>query len=216
MSDRTGPLTSFAWRWCLASGLGGAVAGWLEGSGWQFSATLLLLGFTVGLAQSLCRVGFRSPVGFPQVVGSHPRLGWRWAVITGIGWILTGWVRLGMQPGLTLVIEALSQGFGFEVLWLNLVQEGVQGLGLSLLQWGFYLRQWPVPFLGWVGVNLLAGSLRGGISAYACGLLCAGSALGSGGSTAVVYGLGWLAYGGITGFWLARWVWRDPSGQASD
>ncbi|MCJ2543368.1 hypothetical protein [Thermostichus vulcanus] len=92
MSIRTGPLTSFSWRWCLASGLGGAVAGWLEGSGWQFSATLLLLGFTVGLAQNLCWVGFRSPVGLPQVVGSHPRLGWRWLVITGMDWIVTGWV----------------------------------------------------------------------------------------------------------------------------
>ncbi|MCF2971423.1 hypothetical protein L1047_09480 [Synechococcus sp. Nb3U1] len=205
---QTGCLANFSWRWCLASGLGGAVAGWLEGSGWQFSATLLLLGFSVGLAQSLGLAGFR----LPQVMGSCRTFGWGWVAVTGLAWILAGWVRLGMQPGLTLLIEGLNPLFSFAgVVWLNFVNEAAQGLGLSLLQWGLYLRRFPLPILSWVGVNLLAGALRGGISAYACELLCAGPALGSSGSTAVVYGLGWLAYGGVTGFWLARWVSGDPS-----
>ncbi len=221
MPSRTGLRASFSWRWCLASGLGGAVAGWLEGSGWQFSATLLLLGFSVGLSQSLCLAGFYPTVGLPPAVGSRRPWGWEWIAITGMGWILTGWVRLGMQPGLTLLVEGLNQvlllhnanATGFEVIWLNLVHEAVQGWGLSLLQWGLYLRRFPVPILGWVGINLLAGAFRGGISAFACGVLCAplASALGSGWSTAVVYGLGWLVYGGVTGFWLARFALGRPS-----
>lgn len=188
--------TDAVWLWAGSAAIGGVLTGVLEGTLFQFLATLVLSGFLVGAAQWLI---------FRQLIG-----GWLWIAASGVGWFV-GYTLIGIwfNDLINPLVEALTQIGLWEVFWLNavnsLIGAGVMA-GLQLLLIGDRLNH---PGL-WVLVGGVAGAASGAAGATTCYAVC--DALGSTGilglATGVSYGAAWLAYGVVSG-WGLKLLWDD-------
>jgi hypothetical protein len=166
--------------WALASGIAGALTGYLEGAFFQFLATIVLTGAFLGIAQWLVlRV-------------THGASFW-WMPVTFIGWLLG--IALTIFTPLGGVITSMTDtltGLGlWEVFWLNTLNGLVTVTVMAVAQWAV-LRRW---FAG-AGWWILAGAVGG----LAQGMV--GASFGEF-HAAMSYGAGWLAYGVVTGLALA-------------
>ncbi|HSM80887.1 MAG TPA: hypothetical protein VLS96_04335 [Nodosilinea sp.] len=185
----------FLGLWVGANLVGGFVIGLLESNGLQFMATLVLTGAVVGTAQWLVL---------------KPQGGFRWwPLASALGWIVSTLAVASLGGVYQPVANLLWQTFGlWEVFWLNLVRAPLAVVGMALAQgWllqrhGRFAAGQAAPTLwGWLGVSVLGAALQGAVSATLCALLCAvlPSLL-----VGLVNGLGWAAYGLVTGIWLIR------------
>ena len=185
----------FLGLWVGANLVGGFVIGLLENNGLQFVATLALTGAVVGTAQW-------------SVLKS--RGGWRWwPLASALGWIVSTLAVAGLGGVYQPVAALLWQTFGlWEVFWLNLVREPLAVAGMALAQGWLWQRrdrflsgQAAPTAWGWLGVSLLGAALQGAVSAALCAALCPilPRLL-----VGLVNGLGWAAYGLVTGMWLVR------------
>lgn len=175
--------TRFLLLWTVATALGGAVTGFLEGAGLQFFATLFLSGLLVGGAQALL---IRRYTSAPL-----------WVVVSSIGWLL------GMQLAFILptgeLATTLTAQLGlWETFWLSGLNTPLW-LAPVLVGQAWLLRKHIAPVL-WIGVGLLAAIAHGLVSATSCYVAC--DALGDPLATAVVYASGWAVTGLATGVLL--------------
>lgn len=184
----------FLTAWVLANFLGGFFAGFLENNGLQFMATSILTGAIVGSLQWFVL---------------RPMGGFRWwPLASALGWIVSASLKSLMQGIYTPVADALWRTFGlWEVFWLVVV------IG-PLMIWGMAIAQMLIlshrtgrsvfaqgnrQVWGWLAVSLLGSAAIGGVSAALCAAFCQSLP-----QTLVglVQGLGWAAYGLVTGLWL--------------
>jgi len=185
------PSAWFPLWWTLANGLGGAAIGVLEAGQFQFMATLVLTGVVLGVIQGWMLRRFVSS-----------RL---WLLVSSVGWLLGIFLMLSLSSIADALVRLLGQIGGWEVLWLNVLNQPITLTIFSLCQW-IVLRQRAHRAAQWVPVSVLAGVVEGAIGAAVCAAVCQTIATRLNGetATAVSYGLGWAGYGVVTGFWLAR------------
>lgn len=135
-----------------------------------------------------------------------------WPVTSAVGWIasiLT--VSLG-QDFYGPVVDALWDQFGlWEVFWLNLVRAPLWVLGMATAQSLILSRQLRVKGM-WLIASLLGAALQGMVSAALCASI--GQTLPST-LVGTVDGLGWAAYGIITGIVLVLLAKSSFLGQGS-
>lgn len=184
--------------WIITSIAGGALAGYLENRGFQFSATLILQGFLVGSAQW--------PVLRWVMQPGLARAGW-WILLTG-GGMLAGWLLWIQRPA---PVQAwpiwLHDHVGmWEVFWLNSLSLGfIMGL-TSLVQWLWLRRQQRASL--WIPLSILGGLGMGATSAlvaYAITFSALQQLLHPTLHAAVNMGAGWGVYALITGWhWVRR------------
>lgn len=167
--------------WVVAVTIAGAIVGLLEGSFFQFGATLIFTGLILGIGQWLVlrRVG----------------MSWHWMVATASGWVFGTFVTMAIPIG--GIANSLAQNVGmWEVFWLNLIQMPFWVLLLAIGQW-WLLRNYKNAWL-WILFTLIGGMVQGGISSIAASWDVFSGAI----NTAFIYGLGWFAYGIITAIGL--------------
>lgn len=183
--------------WALANGLGGAIAGFLEARHFQFLATLVLTGPILGICQWLV---LRRYLG---------KVRW-WPIATTLGWLLAMPIRIGARDILNPIINYLyTVGGLWEVFWLNVVNTPVTLAVLALVQW-LVLRPRGLNAGWWVLASAVGGILNGAIGATTCAKVCSMLAVGVG--LGISQGLGWLAYGVVTGVVLICFSARHPAG----
>lgn len=180
--------------WVLANLVGGFFVGFLENNGPQFIATLILTGAMVGTVQWFVL---------------RPMGGFRWwPLASTLGWIVSTLLQSLMQGIYNPVADALWRTFGlWEVFWLLVVTGPLMIWGMAIAQMLILshrtgrsvLAQGNHQIWGWLGVSLLGSAVIGGVSAALCAAFCQSLP-----QTLVglVHGLGWAAYGLITGLWL--------------
>ena len=164
--------------------MGGFLIGFLENNGAQFMATLILSGAIIGSCQ--------------WVTLRWAGMGrWLfWPLASGRGWIAST-ILVSTLP---LDTTALVARFGlWEVFWLNLINQPLWILGMAAIQGVMlpYSRQRPTRTLVlWLLASCLGAATHGAVSAIFCRLYCQilPQAL-----VGIVEGLGWGAYGKITG-----------------
>lgn len=181
-------------RWTIACTLAGALTGGLEAAGLQFAATLGLSGLLVGVGQAML-LWYRQ----------NDRL--TWLLFSGLGWVGGTLLALGLDFVLNPFIQALTRLGGWEVLWLNMVQQPLILLVFGAAQAMLLARSHTVP---WLMVSTVSGLLKGMTSAAVCFLYCdaLGTLAGAIVTTAVVYASGWAAYGMVTGLVMQRLLQR--------
>lgn len=178
-------------NWAILNGTAGAIVGALEASGLQFAATLLLTGLCLGIAQWL-------------ILRNYLRRSARWIGVSAVAWVIGTQFVIYLSPVIDPTISFLTRFGAWEVFWLNLIQQPLCLLILGIAQ-GFILRQLQHParasMVEWVIGSAIGGLLQGGMSATSCAAICpALTQLGQAVlATAVVYGIGWIGYGVITG-----------------
>ncbi|MGF1497003.1 MAG: hypothetical protein ACFB8W_09300 [Elainellaceae cyanobacterium] len=182
----------FLFGWTLANLVGGFIAGFLENNGLQFAATLMLTGAIVGILQWLVlRLAMR-------------QVRW-WGLASALGWVGGSQVMIFGSPLYRPVVDFLWSTFGlWEVFWLNLVTGPTPVLGMAIAQVWILSRntQFSGRFLGsWIFVSAVAGVAQGGVSAAVCAAYCP---ILSASLVGLVNGLGWAAYGIVTGLVLLR------------
>ncbi|MGJ3251001.1 MAG: hypothetical protein ACFE0J_07705 [Elainellaceae cyanobacterium] len=182
----------FLLRWVLATLLGGFIVGFLEENGMQFAATLFWAGAIVGSLQW---------VVLRQVM---QRVQW-WPLTSTIGWIAGSLILTLSGSFYRPIVETLWNHLGlWEVFWLNIVTGPIPISGMAIAQ-GLVLRQHtqsPARTVGlWIVASAIAGAVKGGTSAAVCAAICYSlpSIL-----VGIVAGLGWAAYGVLTGLMLLR------------
>lgn len=184
----------FLLRWVLANLLGGFIVGFLEENGMQFAATLFWAGAIVGSLQW---------VVLRQVM---QRVRW-WPLTSTIGWIVGSLILTLSGSFYRPIVETLWNHLGlWEVFWLNIVTGPIPTLGMAIAQ-GLVLSQHTQfsarPIGIWILVSAIAGVVKGGTSAAVCAAICYSlpTIL-----IGIVAGLGWAAYGVLTGLVLLRLV----------
>lgn len=183
--------------WALANGLGGAIVGFLEARHFQFLATLVLTGPILGICQWL-------------VLGRYlGKVRW-WAMATTFGWLLAIQISIRARDLLDPTIDFLyAVGGLWEVFWLNVVNTAVRLAVLAVVQWLVLRPRGPNAGL-WVLASAVGGVFNGAIGATICAKVCSLLAVGVG--LGISQGLGWLAYGIVTGLVLIRFLTRHPAG----
>ena len=182
---------SFWLNWAILNGIAGAIVGALEATGLQFTATLLLTGLCLGTAQWL-------------ILRNYLRRSSRWIVVSTVAWVIGIQLVISLSPLIDPTISFLTRLGAWEVFWLNLIQQPLCLLILGTAQ-GFILHQLHRPtrdsVMTWVAGSAIGGLLQGGMSAASCAAICpALTQIGQAAfATAVVYGIGWISYGVITG-----------------
>ena len=170
--------------WALANGLGGAIVGFLEAWRFQFLATFVLTGPILGICQWLV---LRRYLG---------KVRW-WPIATTFGWLLAMQIRIGAGDLLDPIINFLyAVGGLWEVFWLNVVKTPVTLAVLAVVQWLVLRPRGPHVGL-WVFASVVGGVFNGAIGATMCAKVCSLLAVGVG--LGISQGLGWLAYGVVTG-----------------
>lgn len=191
--------------WILASAAGGGVTGTLEAGRFQFLATLVLMGFLVGIAQWL-------------VLQWYVHRAFWWFPATGIGMVLGNLAQISLQP-IGQLATGLYQWIGlWEVFWLNGLIWPVVLLVTGLLQW-VVLQVLFRPASGsgwWILVSIAGGLLYGIAGATFCYLACDGVAAVTNGqvSTALTYAVSWAAYAAGTGWFLAGLIRQNDRARA--
>ncbi|MEB3356564.1 MAG: hypothetical protein VKK04_07545 [Synechococcales bacterium] len=182
----------FLLGWLLANLLGGFVAGFLENNGLQFAATLIRAGAIVGTLQWLV---------LRWVVR---QVRW-WPLASAVGWIVGTQVMIFSSSLYQPVVDFLWSSLGgWEVFWLNLVTGPIPLVGMAIAQAWVFSRntRFSPKFIGsWILASTLAGAVRGGASAALCAAYCP---ILSASLVGLVDGMGWAAYGLITGMVLLR------------
>lgn len=179
-------------KWVMVHFIGGALIGAAEAGGFQFAATLVLTGFVIGTGQWL-------------VLRSQQ---WRsrWIWVSAIAWLIGSQLTIGASRVINLLMAFLTQLGGWEVLWLNIVNQALIILVLATGQW-LLLRQRYANSLQWIWVSPLAGIVAGATGATFCFALCQviiqatqSAVL----ATALTYATSWLGYSLVTGIALQR------------
>ncbi|MGF1535838.1 MAG: hypothetical protein ACFB4J_05025 [Elainellaceae cyanobacterium] len=170
----------FLLAWAIANFIGGAIVNGLENYGLQFMATLLLAGAILGSLQG-------------AVIRSS-QLRW-WPVASAIGWIVGAYFMAFSQGLYRPLVDLLHTHLGLrEGFWLNVIAAPIPVLGMALAQ-SLLLGRQGRPVWGWLVASLAGAILQGGTSAALCPWLCPISRP----FVIVVGGLGWGAYGLLTG-----------------
>lgn len=195
--------------WIGASAAGGAIAGALEAGRFQFLATLVLMGFLVGIAQGLVLQHYLWGAWPPTSVRRHGRtLGW--IAATGIGMVLGNLGQISLQP-IGKIATLLQQQIGlWEVFWLNSLIWPIVLFTTSLLQWLLLrFQQKRAAGVGWwIPLSIVGGLLYGAVGATFCNLSCDAMTRTWNPqiSTALTYAVSWAAYAVGTGWFIARLV----------
>ncbi|MGJ3245738.1 MAG: hypothetical protein ACFE0I_06640 [Elainellaceae cyanobacterium] len=184
--------SQFLLRWVFANLLAGFIVGFLEENGMQFAATLFWAGAIVG---SLQWVVLRQVMQLVQ---------W-WPLVSTVGWIVGSLIATLSGSFYRPIVETLWNHLGlWEVFWLNIITGPIPVLGMAIAQ-GLVLSQ-KTRISGrfislWILASAIAGAVKGGTSAAFCAALCyfLPSIL-----VGIVAGLGWAAYGVLTGLVLLR------------
>ncbi|MEO1069536.1 MAG: hypothetical protein AAFW95_10515 [Cyanobacteria bacterium J06638_6] len=168
--------------WVLANLIGGFVVGFLENNGFQFMATLIWSGAIVGSFQWL-------------VLRGQGQFGW-WPMASATGWIVSTLVTSRADGFYRPLVEGLWSWLGgWEVLWLNVITEPMNILGMAIAQ-SLMLKPRGRSTGIWILASLVGAGVQGGVSATLCANFCAvlPTTL-----VGIVHGLGWAAYGVVTG-----------------
>ncbi len=176
----------------MATATSGAIVGALEGGNLQFLATFALTGPILGVAQWLV---LRHYIPRPSA----------WIMATTLGWIVGQLIDIQLSSGTNALISFLWQTLGlWEVFWLNVIQQTLILAIQGCAQW-LILRRSLQPIAIWILVSAFGGTLQGAVSAAVCAIACQPvmAAMGGAIATAITYSSGWLAYGIITGTFLA-------------
>lgn len=189
-------------QWLLLHTLAGLTIGALEASRFQFTATLVLSGLFIGIAQQI-------------VLRRIFRPSYCWITVSAIGWLLGIQIMIGLSNWLNPIAARLTELVGGEVFWLNTVKQPIAFLGLGIaqslmLQSSRFYRtaSWHSRWLGlqWIAVSVAGGAVQAGSSTVFCAFLCPGLIGQSGAvlTTAIVYGVGWFGYSVVTAFLLPK------------
>ena len=172
--------------WIVANFIGGFLVGFLENNGLQFLATLFLTGAVIGSLQW---------VVLRQVNG---RMRW-WPIASAIGWIV-GIMLFASFPGQQLyspAIAVLSSKLDlWNGFWNSLVTMTVWISGMAIAQ-SLLLKRWGRFSVVWLLASLMGGATQGAVGTGACAAFCQNLSPTFAG--AIVTGLGWAAYGVVTG-----------------
>ncbi|MBD2464856.1 hypothetical protein H6G89_28030 [Oscillatoria sp. FACHB-1407] len=196
-SNNTATNSHLIWQWTLATALAGAIVGALEAGGWQFFATLILSGVAVGIAQYFIVRRYVSKASW-------------WVVASTFGWIGGVFLQTGLSGLVFPVVTALTRLGGWEVLWLNVLDQPITTLVLGLAQW-FVLRRSLMHSQHWIWGSAIAGVFLGAVGATVCYVGCEPIANAAGGivTGAIVNGSAWAIYGLVTGWLLQHLMRKD-------
>jgi hypothetical protein len=193
MNPDRSAITHLWLRWAILNGIAGTMVGALEAGGLQFAATLLLTGLFLGTAQWF-------------VLKSSLRRSLYWIGASAVGWIIGVQIVILLGPIINPIVALLTRWSGLEVFWLNLIQQPIRLIIVGLAQW-LVLRQFGAAAI-WIGSSAIGGLVQGGVSVMICAVAClvltaAGGAILA---TAVIYGMGWLSYGVMTGITMQQLI----------
>jgi hypothetical protein len=172
----------FLFSWIAANLIGGFLVGFLENNGLQFMATLMLTGAILGSLQWLVLRGL-----------GNFRM---WPLASAIGWIVSTFAGAAAQGLYQPVVEAVWQQVGlWDVFRINLTTGLIAALGMAIAQALVLNRRGRSVFV-WLLASGLGGVAQSVVSSATCAAFCPVlKPLWVG----TVYGVGWAAYGLLTG-----------------
>jgi len=198
IASRPLPSARFFGGWVLVNLLGGWLVGFLENNGFQFMATLFFSGAVIGSGQWLLlkRLG-----GFR----------W-WPIASALGWILGVLLETGTRGLYQSVLEELGLALSNENFPLSVIlSQSVWILGMAIAQ-ALILRCRDRAAGVWIGVSLIGMATHSVISLNFCASFCGALPAWSSG---LASGVGWAAYGVVTGLAIIKLWGHSPNSEQS-